>query len=56
METIDDVNRTLLSQVVEFFISYNKHRDKVFRVTGTGGPRKALKFLKAGIKAFQKKQ
>ena len=50
IESIDDVSKTLLSQLEEFFVSYNKQRGKKFRITGTGGPRKAVKFLKAGIK------
>src|SRR6202021_3531221 len=36
LESIDDVSKTLLSQVEEFFVSYNKQRGKKFRVTGTG--------------------
>ncbi|HUE01738.1 MAG TPA: inorganic diphosphatase [Bryobacteraceae bacterium] len=54
LETIDDVNKTLLSQVEEFFISYNKQRGKKFRVTGTAGPKKAITFFKSGIKAHKK--
>jgi inorganic pyrophosphatase len=50
IETIDDVSKTLLSQLEEFFVSYNKQRGKKFRITGTGGPKKAIKFLKDGIK------
>jgi inorganic pyrophosphatase len=50
IETIEDVSETLLTQVEEFFISYNKQRGKRFKVTGTGGPKKAVAFLKAGIK------
>src|SRR5579862_3263682 len=50
IETIDDVSKTLLSQLEEFFVSYNKQRGKKFRVTGTGGPKKAIKFLQDGIK------
>jgi inorganic pyrophosphatase len=50
LETIDDVSKTLLSQLEEFFVSYNKQRGKKFRIAGTGGPRKAVKFLKTGIK------
>jgi inorganic pyrophosphatase len=50
IKTIDDVSKTLLSQLEEFFVSYNKQRGKKFRVTGTGGPKKAIKFLKDGIK------
>jgi inorganic pyrophosphatase len=47
--TIDDVSRTLLSRLEEFFVSYNKQRGKKFKVRGTGGPKKAIKFLKEGI-------
>ena len=56
LESIDDVSKTLLNQVEEFFISYNKQRGKKFKVTGTGGPGKAMKFLKAGIKAHEKER
>lgn len=54
VESISDVSKTLLGQVEEFFVSYNKQRGKKFNVTGTGGPRKALKFLKSGISAHKK--
>ena len=48
--TSDDVSKTLLSQVEAFFVSYNKQRGKKFKITGTGGPKKAIALLKAGIK------
>jgi inorganic pyrophosphatase len=54
LESISDVSSTLLDQLEEFFISYNKQRGKKFKVTGTGGPRKAIGFLKAGIRAHKK--
>ncbi len=54
LESIDDVSKTLLSQLEAFFISYNKQRGKKFKVTGTGGTGKAMKFLKAGIKTHEK--
>jgi inorganic pyrophosphatase len=50
IETIDDVGKTRLSQLEEFFVSYNKQRGKKFRVTGTGGPKKVIRFLKDGTK------
>ena len=53
LNSIADVSKTILDQVEEFFVSYNKQRGKKFRVTGTGGPKKALKFVKAGMKAFK---
>ncbi len=45
LKSIQEVNATLLSQIEEFFISYNKQRGKQFKVTGTGGPKKAIRFL-----------
>ena len=56
LKTIDDVSKTLLSQLEEFFVSYNKQRGKKFRITGTGGPGKACKWLKAGIKNHKSKK
>jgi inorganic pyrophosphatase len=53
VESIGDVSKTLLEQLEEFFVSYNKQRGKKFRVTGTGGPKKAIRFLKDGIKAHK---
>ena len=52
---LGDVNRTLLDQLEAFFISYNKQRGKKFKVTGTGGPKRAIQFLKDGIKAYKAK-
>src|SRR5260221_2405943 len=43
LESIDDVSKTLLDQLEAFFISYNKQRGKRFKVTGTAGPKKAIK-------------
>jgi len=51
LKTIEDVSGTLLSQVEAFFVSYNKQRGKTFKVTRTGGPQKAIKFLRRGIAA-----
>jgi inorganic pyrophosphatase len=53
LSSIKDVSKTLLDQVKEFFVSYNKQRGKTFKITGTGGPKMALKFLKAGIRAHE---
>ncbi len=54
--SIKDVSTTLLSQVEAFFVSYNRQRGKRFKVTATDGPRKALKMLKSGIRAYHEKQ
>jgi inorganic pyrophosphatase len=54
--SIDEVSESLLSQVEAFFVSYNQQRGKSFRVTATGGPKKALKLLKAGMRLYQKRK
>ena len=51
LHSIDDLSKSLLDQLEEFFMSYNKQRGKKFSVTGTGGPKKAIRFLKRGIRA-----
>jgi inorganic pyrophosphatase len=56
LQSISEVNKTLLDQVEEFFVSYNKQRGKKFKITGTGGPKKAMKFLKSGIQAHKNAQ
>jgi inorganic pyrophosphatase len=55
LKTIDDVSETLLAQVEAFFVSYNKQRDKKFKITGTGGPKKAIRFVKSGSQAHRSK-
>lgn len=55
LTTLDEVNKTLLDQVEAFFVSYNQQRGKKFRITGTGGPKKAIKFLKSGMEQFDRK-
>jgi inorganic pyrophosphatase len=54
LQSLKDISPTLLSQVEEFFVSYNKQRKKTFKITGLGGPKKAMKFLKIGIQAYEK--
>jgi inorganic pyrophosphatase len=56
IESVEDVSKTLLAQTEEFFVSYNKQRGKRFKVTGTGGPKKAIAFLKAGIQQRKNKK
>src|SRR5258706_12436859 len=54
LQSIKEVSKTLLEQVEEFFVSYNKQRGKKFRITSTGGPKKAIRFLKNGITAHKR--
>jgi inorganic pyrophosphatase len=54
LSSLDKVSKTLLAQVEQFFISYNKQRGKKFKVLGTDGPKQAVEFLKIGIQARKK--
>jgi inorganic pyrophosphatase len=53
LNNLSDANPTMLKQVEEFFVTYNKQRGKKFRVTGSGGPRRAIEFLEKGIRDFR---
>jgi inorganic pyrophosphatase len=54
VNSLDDLNKSMLSQVEEFFISYNKNRGKKFKVVNVGGPSKAVKRLEKAIKDYKK--
>ena|ERR1700756_4419720 len=47
VQSIDDLSKTLLDQLEEFFISYNKSRGKKFKVKGRSGPKRAAQLLEA---------
>lgn len=55
VRSISEVSKTLLDQVEEFFVSYNKSRGKKFKVTGVHGPAKALKRVQKAIEAAEQK-
>lgn len=54
--SVTDMNQSVLKQVEEFFVSYNRSRGKKFKVTGVGGPLKAIKRLKRAIAARKTKE
>ena len=51
VDSVDQLNQSLLKQVEEFFISYNKSRGKKFRVKRVQGPARAIKHVQQAIKA-----
>lgn len=53
IRSVSELNKSLLDQVEEFFVSYNKSRGKKFKVKGLHGPSKALKLLLQAIEAHQ---
>jgi hypothetical protein len=54
MQSISDLDKNMLAQVQEFFVSCNKQRGKKFKVTGTGGPNKAIKFVPKAVDAVRR--
>jgi inorganic pyrophosphatase len=54
--SLKQISASVLDQLESFFISYNKLRGKNFKVTGRGGPKRALSIVKDGVKAFQRKK
>ena len=56
LHSIRDVSKSLLDQVEEFFISYNKSRGKKFKVKGTHGASQALKRLERAMDDYQSKK
>ncbi len=56
IQSISEVNKSLLEQVEEFFISYNKSRGKKFSVKSLHGPSKAVKRLVQAIQARSNKR
>ncbi len=55
IRTVAEVNKSVLQQLQEFFITYNKSRGKKFRVLGIHGPKRAVKLLQEGIKRTRKR-
>jgi inorganic pyrophosphatase len=54
VSSIDQIDKSLLDQVEEFFISYNKSRGKKFKVEGRRGPKRAIEVVERGMAAFEK--
>jgi inorganic pyrophosphatase len=55
LRSISDVSKSLLDQVEEFFVTYNKSRGKKFKVKGRNGPRRAAEIIEEGQALYQKK-
>ncbi len=56
IQSISELNKSLLDQVQQFFVSYNKSRGKKFKVTGVHGPSKAVKRVQKAIEAYESKK
>ncbi len=50
-----DIDPETLEQVEEFFKCYNKQHGKTFKILGIEGPKKAVKAIRKGMRAFKKR-
>lgn len=50
VQKMDDLNKNMVKEIEQFFITYNKERGKKFRVLGTRGPKQAIKVLEKSLR------
>ena len=55
VSSIKEINSSMLEQIEQFFVSYNKLRGKEFKLKNQGGPKRAMAIVSEGIKAYNKK-
>jgi len=51
-----DLRPHLVTEIKEFFVTYNKLRDRKFKPRNEASPQKARKLVEAGMKTFRKKR
>jgi inorganic pyrophosphatase len=56
VSSLDRLNPSILDQIEQFFVYYNKLRGKKFKVENRGGPKRAMAIMKKGIETFDKKK
>ncbi len=54
VKSIAALDKKVIDEIEQFFIYYNERRGKKFKPLGRFGPKRALKLVKLGIKAFKK--
>src|SRR4051812_21943183 len=54
-KSIKNLNDNLLHEIQHFFVQYNDARGKKFKVVGVGGPGRAEKIARAGMKEFEER-
>ena len=50
VNSLQDLNGTMLKEIEQFFVNYNKEKGKKFKVLGRRGPQEAMKLLKKSLK------
>jgi len=55
VESLDQLDKKIVDEIEHFFVSYAQMRGKKFKPKGRFGPKRALKLVNSGRKAFRKK-
>jgi inorganic pyrophosphatase len=50
VNSLKDLNGTMLKEIEQFFVNYNREKGKKFKVLGRRGPQEAMKLLKKSLK------
>lgn len=53
-ESLKELNRNRVKEIEQFFVSYNRVREKKFKVLDVCGPKRAEELARAGMKIFSK--
>jgi inorganic pyrophosphatase len=56
VKNLGDLRPRLLQEIKQFFVSYNKLRNRKFKLLGDAGPRQARELVEAGIKIFNSRK
>lgn len=56
IQTINDLNETIINEIEHFFISFNEAKGKQFKPLGRFAPGRAKRVVEDGIKAHTKKK
>jgi inorganic pyrophosphatase len=54
-KTFSDLRPHLVDEIIEFFVAYNKLRNRKFKPSGVVGSRKAEELVSTGMKQFRRK-
>lgn len=56
VQSLDQINEHLLSEIEHFFVSYNEIKGKEFRPQGRFGPDRARQVIEAGMRQYRARQ
>jgi inorganic pyrophosphatase len=54
ISSIGQLNKSLVSQIEQFFINYTRQSGKILKIIGRGDPERALALIRAGTEAFRR--